>query len=146
MSKSRSRCRDVAVDAVYDYVSTRARAPGVVKVIFGAVMLVVTLTTCGEGERRESRETSSTTTSTPQAQPGTTATTAAAADSCVGLAAKAAGLAGDFRATMRGITGPTPEDEAKLRAREQGLRAEARRLGCPVPPGLSSDYVRRRGG
>jgi len=39
---------------------------------------------------------------------------------------------------MRGIVAPTPEDEAKLRARGLALRAEARQLGCPVPAGLPS--------
>ncbi len=112
------------------------------------MMLMVALTACGgadggDSETKVPTETSSTTTSTPQAQPSGTATTAAVT-SCADLAAKALRLAQEARGTMRGIAGPTPEDEARLRARERALRAEARRLGCPVPPGLSSDYVRER--
>ena len=123
-------------------------SPGTVRTTLRAVMLMVALTACGgaddgDSETKVPTETSSTTTSTPQAQPSNTATTAAVA-SCADLAAKASRLAQDARATMRGIAGPAPGDEAKLRARERALRAEARRLGCPVPPGLSSDYVRER--
>jgi len=105
-------------------------------------MLVVALAGCGgadgpDSETEVPNETSSTTTSTVNVQPSNTATTAAAA-SCLDLAAKAVRLAQDARATMRGIVGPSAEDEAKLRARGQALRAEARRLGCPVPAGLPS--------
>ncbi len=102
-------------------------------------MLAVMLVACGgsDGPDTETEvppETSSTTTSTLKAQPGTTA----AAAGCADLAAKALRLAQDARATMRGIAGPSPEAEAQLRARGQALRSEARRLGCPVPPGLPS--------
>lgn len=132
---------------------SRARSRGhdssvrrTVRATVGAVVLMVALTACGGGDGGESEtqvptETSSTTTSTLEGKPSDPGTTAAAAN-CADLAAKAVRLAQDARATMRGIAGPTPEDEAKLRAREQALRAEARRRGCPVPPGLSSDYVR----
>lgn len=111
-----------------------------------AVVWIVASTACGGGDGGDSEtqvpsETSSTTTSAVQAKPNEPATTAAGAN-CADLAAKAVRLAQDARATMRGIAGPTPEDEAKLRAREQALRADARRLGCPVPPGLASDFVR----
>ncbi len=109
-------------------------------------MLMVALSACGGADGRDSEtkvptETSSTTTST---LPSTTATTAAVTG-CADLAAKALRLAQDARGTMRGIRRPTPEEEATLRAREQALRAEARQRGCPVPPGLSSGYVRERG-
>ncbi len=116
--------------------------PRTVRTVLGTVMLVVTLAGCGGSDGPDSETEvpngeSSTTTSTVGPQPSTTATTAAAA-SCVDLAAKALQLARDARATMRGIVAPTPEDEAKLRARGLALRAEARRLGCPVPAGLPS--------
>ena len=120
---------------------TTAPAPRSVRAILVAVMLMA-LAACGGGDGSGSEteaptDTSSTTTSAPRPQPSNTATTAAAT-SCVDLAAKAVRLAQDARATMRGIAGPTPEDEARLRARGQALRAEARRLGCPVPAGLPS--------
>jgi len=132
-----------------DYTATTAPKPKTARASVGAVMLIVALTACGgaDGEDSETNvptETSVTTASTPLAKPSNTATTAAAA-ACADLAAKALRLAQDSRATMRGIAGPSPEDEAKLRAREQALRTEARRLGCPVPPALSSDYVREPG-
>jgi excisionase family DNA binding protein len=113
----------------------------------GAVVLMVVLTACGGGEGGDSEtqfpsETSSTapstTTSTTQAKPSATA----AGATCADLAAKAVQLVKDYRATMRGIAGPTREDEAKLRARELALRAEARSLGCPVPREMLSDQIR----
>ena len=117
-------------------------APRGVRATLMALILMVALTACGGGDRSGSEtevpsDTSSTTTSAPAPQPSNTATTAAAT-SCADVAAKALRLAQDARATMRGIAGPTPEDEARLRARGQALRAEARRLGCPVPAGLPS--------
>lgn len=134
-----------------DYAATTAPTPRTVRANLGTVMLMVALTACGGADGGgseakvppETSTTTTTTTSTLGAQPSNTAT-AAAATSCADLAAKAVRLAEDARATMRGIVGPRPEDEAKLRAREQALRAEARRLGCPVPRGLSSDYVREQ--
>ncbi len=110
------------------------------------MMLVVVLAACGgadggDSETKVPTDTSSTTTSTPPTQPDTPVTTASPV-TCSDVAAKALRLAQDARATMRGIRAPTPEEEARLRAREQALRAETRRLGCPVPPAQSSDYVR----
>lgn len=128
-----------------DQAVTTARRSTTVRATVAA-MMVVALTACGgvdggDSETKVPTDTSSTTMSISPTQPNKTVTTAAAA-SCADLGAKALRLAQDARATMRGIRGPTPEEEAKLRAREQALRAEARRLGCPVPPALSSDYVR----
>lgn len=49
------------------------------------------------------------------------------------MLATAARLLQDERAIRRGIRGPTPDEEAQLRAREQALKAEAKRLGCRLP-------------
>lgn len=132
------------------FAATTVRTPRAVLATLAAAMLMVVMSACGgvDGEDSESKappETSSTTSSAPpQEQPSNTVTTTAGT-SCLELAAKARQLAQDARGTMRGIAGPSPEDEAELQARGEALLAEARRLGCPVPPGLSTDYVREPG-
>ncbi len=108
--------------------------------------LALALAACGGGNGGDSEteaptSTSSISTSVPATQPNNPATTAAAA-TCADLAAEGLRLARDARGTMRGIRAPTPQEMAALRAREQALRSEARRRGCPVPPALLSEYVR----
>ncbi|MDP9020332.1 MAG: hypothetical protein M3N25_05965 [Actinomycetota bacterium] len=132
-----------------DFATTTVRTPRAVPAILAAAMLMVVLSACGgvddeDSESKAPPETPSTTTSAPQEQPSNTVTTTAGT-SCLELAAEARQLAQDARGTMRGIAGPSPEDEAELQARGEALLAEARRLGCPVPPGLSADYVREPG-
>jgi len=116
------------------------------RLMFGTLALAV-LAACGHvtdypEQAPPTTVPSSTTTSFLASPPGPTgpssesASTTAAATGCLGLLAKAARLNQDFRATMTGIRGPTPEEEAKLRARGQALVVEARRLGCRLPAGL----------
>jgi hypothetical protein len=124
---------------------------GSTRITLGALALTMLLVACGHvaDDPAQAPVTEAAPTTTPvaagpaapvatttSAAPGPTTTVAGAG--CLALLAKAAKLLQDERATMRGIAGPTPAEEARLRAREQALRDEARRLGCRLPAGLQS--------
>lgn len=78
-------------------------------------------------------EASAPTTTTRSGGGAVTTRSSGGAASCASLAAKAVDLLERWRNDMRGIAGP--QHEAEHRAEARALAAEARRLGCPVPPG-----------
>jgi hypothetical protein len=118
--------------------------------MLGGLALTMLLLACGhvadEPPQAPVTEALQTTTSVaaPPGTPAATTTTGAraptttvAGSGCLAVLATAARLMQDERATRRGIRAPTPDEEAQLRAREQALKAEAKRLGCRLPAAFS---------
>lgn len=81
----------------------------------------------------------------PAPEDTTPTTVAPRSETCLSLASKAVELLADTRRTMRGIVGPSAEDEERLRAEGQAILDEARALECPIPASveqfLSGDVV-----
>ena len=111
------------------------------------VTMALVLAACGQvtdegqlpGDSSPTSTSAPVTTASTLAAPRNVATTVqpttTAGPPCVSITVESLALQRDYARDVRGIAGA---DEAAYKARARALAEKARRLGCPVPPGIAN--------